>query len=151
MMDVFSLEFISSLFSIIIIDIVLAGGNALLIGLAVKDLPKHLQKKAIVWGTIGAIVVRMLLTLVAVALLKISGILLAGGVLLVYIAYKLLAGGKDHNIQSKSSFWGAIWTILVADALMGIDNVIAVAGAAHGDFFISGNRVTYFNSYCYMG
>ena len=136
-MDILSVEFLSGLLSIIIIDLILAGDNALLIGLATKNLPKNQQKKAIIWGTFGAIFIRTVLTLFAVKLLQIDGLLLVGGVLLVYISYKLLLSENELEVKSpQKSFLGAIWTILVADLLMGIDNVIAVAGAAHGSYLL---------------
>ncbi|RRD59028.1 TerC family protein [Comamonadaceae bacterium OH2545_COT-014] len=125
----------SALAAIILIDLVLAGDNAIVIALAARNLPKHLQKKAIVWGTVGAIAVRTLMTLVVVWLLKIPGLMLVGGLGLLWIAYKLIAdqgdGDEDHG-PAASTFWGAMKTIIVADALMGIDNVLGVAGAAHG-------------------
>jgi YjbE family integral membrane protein len=134
-MEFFSPEFWSALLSIIIIDLVLAGDNAIVIGLAARKLPKAQQKKAIIWGTVGAIVIRMIATLTVVWLLKIPGLLLVGGVLLVWIAYKLLIDDKGHdNIQAGNSFYEAIKTIVIADALMGLDNVIGVAGAANGHF-----------------
>jgi YjbE family integral membrane protein len=95
-----------------------------------------LQRKAIIWGTVGAIVVRSAMTLVVVWLLKIPGLMLVGGLGLLWIAYKLLADtddGSEHDVQV-NSFWGAMKTIIVADALMGIDNVLGVAGAAQGSF-----------------
>ena len=99
-------------------------------------LPPNLQKKAIVWGTVGAIVVRSAMTVGVVWLLKIPGLMLIGGLGLLWIAYKLLAdqGDKEHDGPVASTFWGAMKTIVVADALMGIDNVLGVAGAAHGSF-----------------
>lgn len=125
----------SALAAIILIDLVLAGDNAIVIALAARNLPKHLQKKAIVWGTVGAIAVRTLMTLVVVWLLKIPGLMLVGGLGLLWIAYKLIAdqgdGDEEHG-PAASTFWGAMKTIIVADALMGIDNVLGVAGAAHG-------------------
>ncbi|MHC0039578.1 TerC family protein [Pseudoneobacillus sp. C159] len=134
-MDLFSPVFWSALFSIIVIDLVLAGDNAIVIGLAARKLPKTQQKKAIIWGTIGAILIRMIATLTVVWLLEIPGLLVVGGVLLVWIAYKLLIDDKGHdNINAGDSFWSAIKTIVIADALMGLDNVIGVAGAAHGHF-----------------
>ncbi|HYK73837.1 MAG TPA: TerC family protein [Pseudoneobacillus sp.] len=133
-MDLFSPEYLSALFSIIIIDLVLAGDNAIVIGLAARTLPKNQQKKVILWGTFGAILIRIIATLAVVWLLKIPGLILIGGVLLVWIAYKLLVEEKDHNVKATESFWAAIKTIVIADALMGLDNVLAVAGAAHGDF-----------------
>lgn len=135
-MDLFSLEFFIALGTIIAIDIVLAGDNALLIGLAARNLSKELQKKAIIWGTVGAILIRMVATLIVVQLLMIKGLLLVGGVVLLFIAYKLMVQGKDHHVESKNTFWGAMGTIIIADALMGIDNVLAVAGAAHGSFLL---------------
>jgi YjbE family integral membrane protein len=122
--------------AIILIDLVLAGDNAIVIALAARNLPSHLQKKAIVWGTVGAIVVRSAMTVGVVWLLKIPGLMLVGGLGLLWIAYKLLAdqGDKEHDGPVASTFWGAMKTIVVADALMGIDNVLGVAGAAHGSF-----------------
>ncbi len=145
-MDFLSAEYLSALLAIIVIDLVLAGDNAIVIGLAARRLPKDQQKKVIIWGTIGAIAIRALATLVVVWLLKIPGLLLIGGVLLIWIAYKLIAEGKDHDIKAEEGFWSAIKTIIIADALMGIDNVLAVAGAAHGNFFFSNHRAIGFNS-----
>jgi YjbE family integral membrane protein len=130
------MEFLSALISIIIIDLVLAGDNAIVIGLAARNLPKHQQKQTIIWGTVGAIVIRALATLAVVWLLKIPGLLLIGGVLLVWIAYKLLVEEKGHDVEAGSSMWEAIRTIIIADALMGLDNVLAIAGAAHGSFLL---------------
>ncbi|MGG3160996.1 TerC family protein [Geobacillus stearothermophilus] len=134
-MDLLSAEFWTALLSIIIIDLLLAGDNAIVIGLAARNLPKHQQKKAVVWGTVGAVVIRALATIFVVWLLKIPGLLLVGGVLLVWIAYKLLVEGKGHDdVEAGGNLWEAIRTIIIADALMGLDNVLAVAGAAHGSF-----------------
>ncbi|MBD8028231.1 TerC family protein [Ureibacillus sp. Re31] len=136
-MELFSVEFFTALLSIIFIDLVLAGDNALLIGLVAKNLPKNQQKKVIFWGTFSAIFVRIVLTLVAVKLLAYDGLLLIGGVLLLYISYKLLLTEEEINVkQTKRNFWGAISTILLADLLMGVDNIIAVAGAAHGNILL---------------
>jgi YjbE family integral membrane protein len=133
-MDFFSADYFSALLSIIVIDLVLAGDNAIVIGLAARTLPKDQQKKVILWGTVGAIAIRILATLAVVWLLKIPGLLLLGGFLLIWIAYKLLAEEKDHNVKPSDNFWAAIKTIIIADALMGLDNVLAIAGASHGDF-----------------
>ena len=136
-MELFSPEFFSALLAIVVIDLVLAGDNAIVIALAARNVPKHLQKRAILWGTVGAIVVRSSLTMVVVWLLKVPGLMLAGGAMLIWIAYRLLvpsAEGGGHSIAPATSFWGAMKTIIVADALMGLDNVLAVAGAAHGSF-----------------
>lgn len=135
-MELFSTPWWSALLAIILIDLVLAGDNAIVIALAARNLPPHLQKKAIVWGAAGAIIVRSAMTVGVVWLLKIPGLMLLGGLGLLWIAYKLLAdqGGKEHDGPVASTFWGAMKTIVVADALMGIDNVLGVAGAAHGSF-----------------
>jgi YjbE family integral membrane protein len=133
-MDFFSADYFSALLSIIVIDLVLAGDNAIVIGLAARTLPKDQQKKVILWGTAGAIIIRIIATLAVVWLLKIPGLLVIGGVLLIWIAYKLLAEEKGHDVKPSENFWGAIKTIIIADALMGLDNVLAIAGASHGDF-----------------
>jgi YjbE family integral membrane protein len=135
-MEWFSVEWWSVLFSIIIIDLLLAGDNAIVIGMAARNVPQHQQKKAILWGTVGAIGIRALATAVVVWLLKIPGLLLIGGLLLLWIAYKLLAGEKEHDISAKDSLLAAIRTIVIADGIMGLDNVLAVAGASHGDFWL---------------
>ena len=124
----------SALAAIILIDLVLAGDNAIVIALVARTLPAHLRRPAILWGTLGAIVVRGLMTVGVVWLLRIPGLMLAGGVGLLWIAWRLLAegdGNAQHGPQA-STFWGAMRTVIVADAVMGIDNVLGVAGAAHG-------------------
>jgi YjbE family integral membrane protein len=135
-MELFSTPWWSALLAIIIIDLVLAGDNAIVIALAARNLPPHLQKKAIAWGAAGAIAVRAVMTVGVVWLLKIPGLMLVGGIGLLWIAYQLLAdqGDKAHDGPVASTFWGAMKTIVVADALMGVDNVLGVAGAAHGAF-----------------
>lgn len=139
-MEIFSVAFMQALLAIIVIDLVLAGDNAIVIGLAARNLPPDLQKKAVFWGAIGAVVVRAILTLAVVWLLKIPGFLLVGGVALIWIAYQLVAddGGHDAHagIQGGTTFRQAIQTIVIADAIMGVDNVLAVAGAAHGSFLL---------------
>jgi len=136
-MEIFTTEFWSIVFSIVIIDLVLAGDNAIVIGLAARHVPKQHQKKVILWGTAGAIVVRSLLTLIVVWLLNIPGLLLAGGLLLVWIAYKLLVQEKKHGeMELGDNLWSAVKTIVIADVVMGLDNVLAVAGAAHGSFLL---------------
>ncbi|WP_121612126.1 TerC family protein [Mesobacillus foraminis] len=129
--------FLSALLSIIVIDLVLAGDNAILIGLAARNLPKEQQKKVILWGSLGAIVIRIAATLAVVWLLEIPGLHLIGGLLLVMIAYKLLVDDNDHSdVKAGDSFWAAIRTVIIADALMGLDNVLAVAGASHGNMLL---------------
>ncbi len=138
-MDLLSAEFLSALAAIVVIDLVLAGDNAIVIALAARNLPARLRGRAIVWGTFGAIAVRTAMTLIVVWLLRIPGLLFTGGLLLVWIAYKLIVeNGEDgkHPRDPAASFWGAMKTIVVADALMGLDNVLAVAGAAQGSFLL---------------
>ncbi|MDH5264065.1 MAG: TerC family protein [Betaproteobacteria bacterium] len=135
-MELFSAEFLSALAAIVVIDLALAGDNAIVIALAARGLPQKLQRKAIFWGTFGAIAVRVVMTLAVVWLLGIPGLMAAGGAILVWIAYKLLkpADGDSHEVKAAATFWGAMQTIVIADAAMGLDNVLAVAGAAHGSF-----------------
>lgn len=134
-MELFTPLFWSSLMSIIIIDLVLAGDNAIVIGMAARKLPKQLQMKAIAWGTVGAIIIRIIATILVVWLLKIPGLLLIGGLLLIWIAAKLLVDKKDiKKVKTTTTLSSAIMTIIVADAVMGLDNVIAIAGAASGSF-----------------
>ncbi len=134
-MELFSTPWWSALLAIILIDLVLAGDNAIVIALAARNLPPDLQKKAILWGTVGAIAGRTAMTLVVVWLLKVPGLMLIGGLGLLWIAYKLLVdtGGDEHDGPAATTFWGAMKTIVIADALMGIDNVLGVAGAANGN------------------
>jgi YjbE family integral membrane protein len=135
-MEIFSAPWFSALLSIVLIDLVLAGDNAIVIALAARNLPGHMKRKAILWGTVGAIVVRALMTVGVVWLLKIPGLMAVGGLALLWIAWQLLAdsGEKEHDGPSASTFMGAMKTIIVADALMGVDNVLGVAGASHGAF-----------------
>jgi len=106
------------------------------IALAARNLPPEHQNKAIVWGTVGAIVVRSAMTVGVVWLLKIPGLMLVGGLGLLWIAYKLISDTSEdeHQGVGATTFWGAMKTIIVADALMGVDNVLGVAGAANGSF-----------------
>ena len=126
----------SALLAIILIDLVLAGDNAIVIALAARNLPPEHQNKAILWGTVGAIVIRSVMTVGVVWLLKIPGLMLVGGLGLLWIAYKLITdtSEEEHQGGTATTFWGAMKTIIVADALMGVDNVLGVAGAANGDF-----------------
>jgi YjbE family integral membrane protein len=142
-MDILSAQFFSALAAIVVIDLMLAGDNAIVIALAARNVPAHLQKRAIAWGTVGAIVVRSLMTLIVVWLLQIPGLLFVGGALLVWIAYKLLlpdeavpGAGHDALKGQPTGFWRAMRTIVIADAVMGLDNVLAVAGAAHGSYVL---------------
>jgi len=131
--------FLSALLAIVVIDLVLAGDNAIVIALAARSLPPALQKRAIFWGAIGAIGVRSLMTVIVVWLLQIPGLLLAGGLALLWIAYRLLvpdSDGAERHEPAPATFWGAMRTIVIADAVMGLDNVLAVAGAAHGSYLL---------------
>lgn len=138
-MEWLSLDFLWALAAIVIIDLVLAGDNAIVIGMAARNLPKEQQKKAILYGTAGAIIIRAIATLLVVYLLRIPGLLLAGGLMLIWIAYKLLHEEKEEHgseMKATGSLMAAIRTIVIADTVMGIDNVLAVAGAAHGSFVL---------------
>jgi YjbE family integral membrane protein len=137
-MELFSMPWWSALLAIILIDLVLAGDNAIVIALAARNLPAEHQNKAIMWGTVGAIVVRSAMTVGVVWLLKIPGLMLVGGLGLLWIAYKLITDTSEdeHEGSGATTFWGAMKTIVVADALMGVDNVLGVAGAANGDFML---------------
>ncbi|HZQ61944.1 MAG TPA: YjbE family putative metal transport protein [Casimicrobiaceae bacterium] len=139
-MEILSSQFVLALGAIVIIDLVLAGDNAIVIALAVRHVPKPLQRRAILWGTFGAIAVRVSLTSVVVWLLRVPGLMAIGGAMLVWIAYRLLSSKEAEDdqvrIDAVSGFWGAVRTVVVADALMGLDNVLAVAGAAHGSFLL---------------
>ena len=136
-MELVSPEFFSALGAIIVVNLVLSGDNAIVIALAARNLPPPLRSKAVVWGTVGAVVGRSVLTVVVVWLLKIPGLMFVGGLLLVWIAYKLIidneAGGGE-DVEAASGFWEAMQTIVAADVLMSLDNVLAVAGAANGHF-----------------
>lgn len=137
-MDFLSPSFLLSLGSIILLDLVLAGDNAVVIAMAARQLPTHLQKRAIFIGTAGAIIVRALMTVIATWLLGVPLIQAIGGLILIPIAIKLLhQTGKDTNkVLSATSLSGAIRTIIVADVAMGIDNVLAIAGVAQGNIVL---------------
>lgn len=140
-MELLVQDFASALVAIVIIDLVLAGDNAIVIALAARKLPPQLQRRAIVWGTIGAIGVRIAMTLAVVALLALPGLRGGGALLLIWIAYRLLAPVAEEHLsaaarQQITGFGAAIRTIIVADAVMGLDNVLGVAGAAQGSFLL---------------
>jgi len=135
-------EQITILTQIILIDLVLAGDNAIIIGMVASKFPTEQRKKIIFWGISGAVVLRIVLTLLTAYLLQITGLRLFGGLLLLYIVYKLYVDvikGTDHNSNIKvdnSSFLKAIWTILLADFTMSLDNVLGVAGAAGDHYYL---------------
>ena len=129
-------EQIAILTQIIFIDLVLAGDNAIIIGMVASKFPPDQRKKVIFWGIGGAVILRIILTLLTAYLLQITGLRLLGGILLLYIVYKLYVdvikgSSKEENIKvDNSSFIKAIWTVLLADFTMSLDNVLGVAGAA---------------------
>jgi YjbE family integral membrane protein len=119
---------------IIMIDILLGGDNAVVIALACRQLPPAQRTKGIIWGTAGAIVLRVILIAFALTLLQVPFLKLVGAALLIWIGMKLLVPDDedDHNIQASDKLWGAVKTVIVADLVMSVDNVIAIAGAAQG-------------------
>ena len=135
-------EQITILTQIILIDLVLAGDNAIIIGMVASKFPPEQRKKIIFWGISGAVVLRLILTLLTAYLLQITGLRLIGGLLLLYIVYKLyvdVVKGSSHQDDIKvdnSSFMKAIWTILLADFTMSLDNVLGVAGAAGDHYYL---------------
>src|SRR4029077_17890482 len=135
-MDIFTPGFLSALAAIVVIDLALAGDNAIVIALAARNLAPALRRRAILWGTVGAVGVRIAMTLAVVWLLGVPGLMAAGGAILAWIAYKLMRPQDEsgHEVKAAAGFWPAMQTIVVADAAMGLDNVLAVAGAAHGSF-----------------
>ena len=138
--ELFSPDQLAILGQIIFIDLVLAGDNAIIIGMVASKFPSDQRKKIIFWGIGGAVILRIILTLLTAYLLQITGLRLLGGVLLLYIVYKLYVdvikgGTKEEDIKvDNSNFLRAIWTILLADFTMSLDNVLGVAGAA-GDHY----------------
>ena len=140
--DLITPEQITILTQIILIDLVLAGDNAIIIGMVASKFPLEQRKKIIFWGISGAVILRIVLTLLTAYLLQITGLRLIGGILLLYIVYKLykdvisdLGHEKDVKVDN-SSFLRAIWTILLADFTMSLDNVLGVAGAAKDHYFL---------------
>jgi YjbE family integral membrane protein len=130
-----SADFWIAVGQIIMIDILLGGDNAVVIALACRQLPAHLRTKGILWGTAGAIVLRVILIAFALTLLQVPYLKLIGAALLIWIGVKLLVpqDEDDHaNIQGSDKLWAAVKTVIVADLVMSIDNVIAIAGAATG-------------------
>ena len=140
--DLITPEQITILTQIILIDLVLAGDNAIIIGMVASKFPLEQRKKIIFWGIGGAVVLRIILTLLTAYLLQITGLRLIGGLLLLYIVYKLyidVVKGSNHDDDIKvdnSSFLKAIWTILLADFTMSLDNVLGVAGAAGDHYYL---------------
>lgn len=136
-MEILSMQFFMALGSIILLDILLGGDNAVVIAMAANKLPGNLRRKAILIGTGGAVVIRLVMTLIAVWLLTIPFLQALGGFILLPIAVKLLVPEEhDENVTASDSLMGAIKTIIIADAAMGVDNVLAIAGASHGSFLL---------------
>lgn len=136
-MDFFSVEFWAAVAAIVFIDLVLSGDNAVVIAMAARNLKAEQQKKVIFWGMFGAIAIRAAATIFMVKLLALPWLLLIGGLLLAWISYKLLVDDSGHDdIKAGNSVASAIGTIILADATMGLDNVIAVAGVAHESWLL---------------
>ena len=139
--ELFGPEQLVILGQIIFIDLILAGDNAIIIGMVASKFPVEQRKKVIFWGIGGAVILRIILTMLTAYLLQITGLRLIGGLLLLYIVYKLYTDvikGQSSNEDVKvdnSSFMKAIWTVLLADFTMSLDNVLGVAGAA-GDHYV---------------
>ena len=140
--ELFTPEQFTILTQIIFIDLVLAGDNAIIIGMVASKFPTNQRKKVIFWGIGGAVILRIILTLLTAYLLQITGLRLIGGLLLLYIVYKLYtdvikntANGEDVKVDN-SSFLKAIWTVLLADFTMSLDNVLGVAGAAGNHYHL---------------
>ena len=136
-------EEITIFFQIIFIDLILAGDNAIIIGMVASKFPPEQRKKIIFWGIGGAVILRILLTLLTAYLLQITGLRLIGGLLLLYIVYKLYVdviknsvGGEENIKVDNSSMLKAIWTVLLADFTMSLDNVLGVAGAAKDHYYL---------------
>lgn len=131
------MEFFLALLGLMMVNIVLSGDNAVVIAMACRNLPAQQQRQAILWGSGGAIILRIILTIVAVKLLEIPYLQFAGGALLVWIAAKLLLQTDcDEEVTASSSFWGAVKTIVIADLIMSLDNTLAIAAVAKGDMLL---------------
>lgn len=136
-MELFSMQFFTALGTIILLDILLGGDNAVVIAMAANKLSPALRKKAILIGTAGAVIIRLIMTFIAVWLLTIPYLQVIGGLILLPIAVKLLVPEEHHDeVKASDNLMGAIKTIIIADAAMGIDNVLAIAGASHGSFLL---------------
>jgi YjbE family integral membrane protein len=139
MSELFTAGFWARLVSIVIIDLTLAGDNALVIALAVRNLPARQQFYGRLWGTAGAVGLRLAFIFIATFLLRISYLQVVGGLLLIWIAIKLVrqqGGEGEGHVRQGTSLMEAVWIIIVADAVMSLDNVLAVAAAAHGDMLL---------------
>jgi YjbE family integral membrane protein len=136
-MDILSLQFLWALLAIILIDVVLGGENAIVIALAARQLPEHLRRRAMIWGTAGAVVVRFICVALLTYLLAIPGLRVVGGLLLVWIAWRLTADNDSTpDVKASATIWGALGTIVMADAVMGLDNALGIAAAAGGNWVL---------------
>jgi YjbE family integral membrane protein len=136
-MEILSMQFLMALGTIVLMDLLLGGDNAVVIAMAANKLPAALRKKAIFIGTAGAVVIRLIMTFIAVWLLTIPYLQALGGLILLPIAVKLLVPAEQNeSVEASDSLMGAVKTIIIADAAMGIDNVLAIAGASHGSFLL---------------
>lgn len=133
----FNLDLLLSVLNIVAIDVILGGDNAVVIALACRKLPSSKRNKAIFLGTGLAVILRIILTAIMVSLLKVPYLLLIGGIFLVYIGYKLLADkDEDVNVKAGDTLFFAVRTIVFADLVMGLDNILGIAGASHGDILL---------------
>ena len=133
------IEMISAVLAIVLIDVVLGGENALVIAMASRNLPPHLRRRALVWGTFGAVAVRFICVAALTYLLMIPGLRLVGGLALIYIAWTLVRKQpeqEENEVTAANTFWGAMATIIWADAVMGLDNALGIAGAAGGNWWL---------------
>lgn len=136
-MEILSVEFFMALGTLILLDLLLGGDNAVVIAMAANKLPPHLRRKAILIGTGGAVLIRLVMTLAAVWLLTVPYLQAIGGLILLPIAVKLLMPEEtEAQVAPSESLIGAVKTIIIADAAMGVDNVLAIAGASHGSFLL---------------
>ncbi len=136
-MEFLSMETVMAVGTLVLLDLLLGGDNAVVIAMAAQRLPAELRRRAILIGTGGAVVIRLLMTLAAVWLLSIPYLQVLGGLILLPIAVKLLLPAKpQEKVEAADSLRGAVKTIIIADAAMGIDNVLAIAGASHGSFVL---------------
>jgi YjbE family integral membrane protein len=135
MAELFTPQFLFSVLEIILINILLSGDNAVVIALACRNLPAKLRRQGILWGVLGAIVLRIILTYFAMSLLNYPWLKLIGAVLLIWIGIKLIIGDEnaEHEVKASDQLISAIWTILIADLVMSLDNVMAVTAAAKGN------------------
>ena len=135
-MELFTLQAAWAIIAIILIDIVLAGDNALVIGMAANRLPAELKRRAIFWGTFGAIAIRFVSVALITYLLMIPGLRIIGALALIYIGWQLAFDSGGHDIEAKDTLRAAITTIIIADAVMGIDNALGIAAAANGNWWL---------------